>query len=68
MEFLLKETSHFLLLKHIDKNLNPKKNNIFYPNRENFEIIAEIPKILNKLNIKESEYHEALSIYSDTDF
>ena len=48
--------------------MNPKKRNIFYPNWENFEIISEIPEILNKLNIKENECYEALSISSDTDF
>ena len=53
---------------HIDKNLNPKKRNIFYPNMENSEIILETPEILKKLNIKKNEYHEALSVSSDTDF
>ena len=53
---------------YIFENLNPKKRNIFYPNRENFELIPEIPEILNKLNFKENEYYEALSISSNIDF
>ena len=67
-KFLLKEISYFLLLKHVDENLNPKKRHILYPSRENFEIIPEIFEILNNINIKENEYYRALSISSDTDF
>ena len=53
---------------YIDENLNPKKQNLFHQNRENFEIIPETPESLNKLNIKENKYYEALSISVDTDF
>ena len=52
---MLKVTSCFLLLRHIDGNLNPKKQNIFCTNRENFEMNSGI-------------FFKELSISGDIDF
>ena len=37
--------------KYIDENLNPKKQNILDPRKENFVVVPTISAILQKLNI-----------------
>ena len=54
--------------KYIDENLNPKKQNILDPRKENFVVVPTISDILQQLNITPEDYHNALSISSDNDF
>ena len=54
--------------KDIDKNLNPRKQNILDPRREYFVEMPNISEILQQLNITPEDYYNALSISSDNDF
>ena len=53
---------------HIDENLNPKKQNILTPRKENFVVVPTISDILQQLNITPEDYYNALFIFSDNDF
>ena len=54
--------------EHIDEYLFPKKHNVIDPSKDNFEEPETIPQILNKLDLTEEEYYNALSISKDSDF
>ena len=54
--------------KYIDENLNPKKQNILDPRKENFVVVPTIFEILQQLNVTPEDYYNALSISSDNDF
>ena len=54
--------------KNIDANLNPKKQTILDPKKENFVVVPTISAILQQLNIIPEDYYNALSISSDNDF
>ena len=54
--------------KYIDENLNPKKQNILDPRKENFVVVPTIFEILQQLNITPENYYNALSISSGNDF
>ena len=53
---------------YIDKYLFPRKRNVIDPSKDNFEEPETIPQILNRLDLTEEEYYNALSISKDTDF
>ena len=47
--------------KYIGENLNPKKQNIFDPRKENF-VVPTISEILQQLDIAPEDYYNALFI------
>ena len=53
---------------YIDEYLFPKKHNVIDPMKINFEEPGTISEILQKLDISEDEYYNALSISKDSDF
>ena len=67
---ILNERELILLIvkNYIDTQLYPRKRNILYPHKENFENIPSIRNILAELKPTKEEYYEALSISSDSDF
>ena len=67
---ILNERELILLIvkNYIDTQLYPRKRNILYPHKENFENIPSIRNILAELKPTKEEYFEALSISSDSDF
>ena len=52
---------------YIDEFLFPKKRNIIDPTKDNYEEPETISEILNKLELTEEEYYNALSISRDND-
>ena len=54
--------------QHIDTELDHSKLNFLDPTKSNFQVLKSISRILNELELTESEYYEALSISSDKDF
>ena len=54
--------------EYINENLDPKKRNILHPDKADFEHVLSISEILQKLDISEQHYYDALSISSDADF
>ena len=53
---------------YIDEFLFPRKRNIIDPSKDNFQQSEAITDILNKLDLTEDEYYNALSISKDSDF
>ena len=53
---------------YIDNNLDPRKVNILEPEKPNFVKPKEISDILQELNIVETDYYNALSVSTDSDF
>ena len=51
------------LKEYIDKILEPKKQNILNPTKDNFEKVPEISEILAELNVTDREYDSARSIH-----
>ena len=54
--------------KAFDENLNPKKQNILTPRKENSVAVLIISEILQQLSITPEDYCNALFISSDNDF
>ena len=52
----------------IDTNLDSRKVNILEPEKPNFVKPKEISDMLQELNIVETDYHNALSVSTDSDF
>ena len=53
---------------YIDTHLNPKKNNIHYPDKPDYCKPKTIEAILDELNIEKADYEWALSISIDSTF
>ena len=53
---------------YIDTHLNPKKNNIHYPDKPDYCKPKTIEAILDDLNIEKADYEWALSISVDSTF
>ena len=53
---------------YIDTHLNPKKNNIHYPDKPDYCKPKTIEAILDELNIEKADYEWALSISVDSTF
>ena len=54
--------------EYIDTNLDPRKRNILNPQKDDFEEVPNINKILQELKISEDDYYKALSISKDSGF
>ena len=53
---------------YTDENLNPKKQNILDPGKQNFSAVPSILEILSELQITSQDYYDTLSISNDSDF
>ena len=53
---------------YINEFLYPKKRNIIDQTKDNYEEPGSIEEILNKLDLTEEQYYNALSISQDSDF
>ena len=63
-----RETFLSKVKQYIDTELNPNKVNFLDETKSDFKVLTNISKVLNELELTESEYYEALSISSDNDF
>ena len=66
--FQKRETLLSKVKAFINENLNPRKCNLFDPDKDNYNPPSSITDILTGLDISESDYYEALAISSDDDF
>lgn len=53
---------------YIDQNLDPRKVNFLDLSKENYVAIKTIQEILEHIGVTESDYYEALSVSTDSDF
>ena len=54
--------------EYIDNNLDPKYNNLYDPEKENFRPPKSIDEILNELNIDSNDYYKCLQMSPDENF
>ena len=55
-------------IQYIDNSLEPRKHNILYLLKEDFEETPGIKNILAKLRLTKKQYYNAFSISSGSDF
>ena len=53
---------------YIDNNLNPRYNNLYDPEKENYKPAKSIDEILDELNIDKKDYYKCLKISTDDSF